>query len=117
MNIERVVDKAYQADFMKGLNKMHQNEHYTDVTLQSGDIHIRCHRIVLEAASDYFKAMFRCNLEESTSATVQLTMQPDMLTNVVKYMYTGEIELQLHFPLVAMLTFCIIIRKPDLQKL
>ena len=93
MKIERVVDKAYQADFMKGLNKMHQNEQYTDATLQSGDIHIWCHGIVLEAASDYFKAMFRCNLEESMSATVQLTMQPDMLTNIVDYMYTGEIEL------------------------
>ena len=93
MKIERVVDKAYQNEFMKGLHKMRQNEQYTDMTLQSGDVHIRCHRIVLEAASDYFKAMFRCGLEESTSATVQLTMEPEILTSIVDYMYTGEIEL------------------------
>ncbi|KAI0226983.1 Kelch-like protein 21 [Lamellibrachia satsuma] len=91
--IERVVDKAYQNEFMKGLHKMRQNEQYTDVTLLSGDVHFRCHRIVLEAASDYFKAMFRCGLEESTSATVTLTMEPEILTNIVDYMYTGEIQL------------------------
>ena len=95
MKIERVVDKAYQNEFMKGLHKMRQNEQYTDLTLQSGGVHIRCHRIVLEAASDYFKAMFRCGLEESTSATVQLKMEPDTLTSIVDYMYTGEIELTL----------------------
>ena len=37
--------------------------------------------------------MFRCNLEERASATVQLTIEHDMLTNIVEYMYTGEIEL------------------------
>ena len=37
--------------------------------------------------------MFRCGLEESTSATVQLKMEPDTLTSIVDYMYTGEIEL------------------------
>ena len=37
--------------------------------------------------------MFRCGLEESTSATVQLTMEPDILTSIVNYLYTGEIEL------------------------
>ena len=93
MKIERVVDKAYRNEFMKCLHNMRQNEQYTDLTLQSGDVHIRCHRIVLEAASDYFKAMFRCGLEESTSATVQLTMEPEIMTSIVDYMYTGEIEL------------------------
>ena len=93
MKIERVVDKAYQNEFMKGLHQMRQNEQYTDLTLQSGDVHIRCHRIVLVAASDYFKAMFRCGLEESMSATVPLTMEPEILTSIVDYMYTGEIEL------------------------
>ncbi|KAI0228478.1 Kelch-like protein 21 [Lamellibrachia satsuma] len=93
VKIEKVVDKAYQNEFMKGLHQMRQNEQYTDLTLQSGDVHIRCHRIVLEAASDYFKAMFRCGLEESMSATVPLTMEPEILTSIVDYMYTGEIEL------------------------
>ena len=78
---------------MKGMHKLRQNEEYTDVTLQSGDIQIRCHRNVLAVATDYFKAMFRCGLEESMSATVPLTVEPEIPTSIVDYLYTGEIEL------------------------
>ena len=78
---------------MKSLNKLRQNEEYTDVTLQSGDVHFQCHRVVLAAASDYFKAMFKCALKESKSDTVQLTIEPDVLTSVLDYVYIGEIEL------------------------
>ena len=93
MKIEAFVDKAYQNAFMKGMHNLRQNEEFTDVKLQSGDVQIRCHRNVLAVASDYFKAMFRCGLEESTSATVQLTIEPEILTSIVDYLYTGEIEL------------------------
>ena len=79
---------------MKSLQKLRQNDEYTDVTLQSGDVNIPCHRNVLAAASDYFKAMFKCGLKESTSDTVQLTMEPEILRSVVDYIYTGQIELR-----------------------
>ena len=72
---------------------MRRDDQFTDVTLQSGDVHIRCHRSVLSAVSDYFKAMFTCGLEETTSATVRLTIEPDLLTYIVGHIYTGEIEL------------------------
>ena len=93
MKVQKFVDKTYQNDFMKDMHKLRQNEEFADVTLQSDDVQIRCHRIVLAVATDYFKAMFRCGLEESTLATVQLTMEPEILTSIVDYMYTGEIEL------------------------
>ena len=78
---------------MRGVQKLRPDDHYTDVTLQSGDVHIRCHRSVLSAVSDYFKAMFTCGLEETTSATVRLTIEPELLTYIVRHIYTGEIEL------------------------
>ena len=78
---------------MRGMQKLHPDDHYTDVTLQSGDVHIRCHRSVLSAVSDYFKTMFTCGLEETTSATVRLTIEPELLTYIVRHIYTGEIEL------------------------
>ncbi|KAK2194285.1 hypothetical protein NP493_1g12024 [Ridgeia piscesae] len=37
--------------------------------------------------------MFRSGLEKSTSASVLLTMEPDILRKVIDYIYTGEIEL------------------------
>ena len=78
---------------MKAVHRLRQNNEYTDVTLESGDVQIQCHRVVLAVASDYFKAMFRCDLKETTSDTVQLTMDPEILTSIVNYIYTGEIEL------------------------
>ena len=75
------------------MNQLRLNDEYTNVTLVSGDVHIRCHRVVLAVASDYFKAMSRCGLKETTSDTVQLTMDPEILTSIVNYIYTGEIEL------------------------
>ena len=88
---ERFVNKAYRNDFMESIYKLRQK--YTDVTLLADGAKIRCHRIVLAVASDYFKAMFGCGLKESTSDTVQMTMEPGTVTSIIDYMYTGEIEL------------------------
>ena len=78
---------------MKFMQKLRHDEEYTDVTLQSGGVHFRCYRNVLVVAIYYSRAMFRCGLEECTSATVQLTIQPEILISIVDYMNTGEIEL------------------------
>ena len=75
------------------MHQLRQKEEYTDVTLQSGDVEIQCHRNVLAVASDCFKAMFRSGVDKSKSSTVQLTMTPDILSTIVQYIYTGEIEL------------------------
>ena len=91
--VERFIDEAYQHFFMKGMNQLRLNDEYTDVTLSSGDVHIRCHRVVLAVASDFFNAIFRCGLKETTSDTVQVTMGPAILTCIVDYIYTGEIDL------------------------
>ena len=90
---ETFVDKLYKNAFMKRMHKQRQADEYTDVTLQSNDVDIRCHRNVLAAASDYFHAMFRCDLKESTSDTIQVNMQPTILTRTTDYIYTGEMEL------------------------
>ena len=71
------------------MHKQRQSDKYTDVTLQSSSVDIRCHRYVLAAASDYLNAMFQCDVEDP----VQLNMKPEILTAIVDYIYTGEIEL------------------------
>ena len=87
------VDETYRRDFMANVHKLRQDNEYTDVTLQSGDVQMQCHRVVLAVGSEYFKALFRCGLQESRSDPVQLTMEPHILANIIDYMYTGEIEL------------------------
>ncbi|KAK2169929.1 hypothetical protein NP493_1171g00054 [Ridgeia piscesae] len=78
---------------MKNMNQMRLTARHTDVTLQTGLVKITCHRVVLAMASEYFDTMFTCGLEESTSPVVQLTMEPDTLSSIVEYVYTGVIEL------------------------
>ena len=77
---------------MKNVHKLRQKEEYTDVTLQSGDVQIQCHRVVLAVGSDYFKAIFRCGLQKNASDTVELTMEPEILSSIVDYMYRGELS-------------------------
>ena len=74
---------------MKRMHKQRQSDKYTDVTLQSSNVDIRCHRNVLAAASDYLNAMFQCDVEDP----VQMDMKPEILTAIVDYIYTGEVAL------------------------
>ena len=91
--VKLFVDKTYQNDFLKNVHQLRQREEYTDVTLQSGDVRIQCHRVVLAVGSKYFQAMFRCGLQKHPSDTVELTMEPEILSSIVDYIYSGEIEL------------------------
>ena len=86
---ETFVDKSYQNAFMKRMHKQRQSDKYTDVTLQSSNVDIRCHRNVLAAASDSLNAMFQCDVEDP----VQMDMKPEILTAIVDYIYTGELQL------------------------
>ena len=70
-----------------------QNEQFTDVELESGDIHIPCHKNVLAAASPYFNAMFTSGMQECASGIVALKVDSATLAGVVDYFYTAEIEL------------------------
>ena len=75
---------------MKRMHKQRQSDKYTDVTLQSSNVDIRCHRNVLAAASDSLNAMFQCDDKDP----VQMDMKPEILTAIVDYIYTGVVELK-----------------------
>ena len=46
-------------------NEMRQHKHRIDVTLVVGRRRIDAHRIVLEAASNYFRSIFKSVMDES----------------------------------------------------
>jgi len=47
---------------------------------------------MLSAVSDYFEAMFTSNLRESVEYEVTLEkVDPDALSSLVQYVYTGEL--------------------------
>uniref|UniRef100_A0A8C4NCK5 Kelch-like family member 5 n=1 Tax=Eptatretus burgeri TaxID=7764 RepID=A0A8C4NCK5_EPTBU len=65
-----------------------------DVVLVAGDRRISAHRLMLSAVSDYFEAMFTSNLRESTEYEVTLEkVDPDALSSLVQYVYTGHLQI------------------------
>ncbi|XP_041045706.1 kelch-like protein 38 [Carcharodon carcharias] len=85
-------DLSYQ--LLKQLNALRQEEILTDVILCAGDKEVPCHRNVLASSSPYFRAMFCNNFKESFLTRVHLLgIHVDILTQIVDYVYTGEITI------------------------
>lgn len=65
-----------------------------DVVLCAADREIPTHRAILAAVSPYFQAMFTHELMESSQDVVVIRdMSPDILSALVSFAYTGEIDL------------------------
>uniref|UniRef100_A0A8D0ACV1 Kelch-like family member 5 n=1 Tax=Sander lucioperca TaxID=283035 RepID=A0A8D0ACV1_SANLU len=66
-----------------------------DVILVAGDRRIPAHRLVLSSVSDYFAAMFTSDVREAKQDEVKMEgVDPDALSVLVQYAYTGRLELR-----------------------
>ena len=75
------------------VSEMKRDGFLTDFVINVGDVEIKCHRMVLAAASPYFRAMFSHDLSESQAGTVELQdMNVDVVRDVVDYCYSGELD-------------------------
>ncbi|XP_015599549.1 kelch-like protein 5 [Cephus cinctus] len=80
---------------LKVMEEYLYKEQLTDVTLIAGDRRFPAHRLVLSAGSEYFAAMFTSSLRESGQTEVELMeVDGDALWALVRYCYTGCIELR-----------------------
>lgn len=62
------------------------------INIVLGKKRIPAHKIVLCAATDYFKAMFMTNLRESTQEEVEIKdVDEQILLDLVGYCYTGKV--------------------------
>ena len=67
-----------------------------DVILVAGQRRLPAHRLVLSAASDYFAAMFTNDVREASMEEIKMKdVDPDALTSIVSFAYTGTIHIQL----------------------
>ncbi|PKU45092.1 kelch-like protein 4 [Limosa lapponica baueri] len=72
-----------------------QQKQLCDVLLIAGDQKIPAHRLVLSAASDYFAAMFTNDVREAKQEEIKMEgVDPDALKALVRYAYTGILELK-----------------------
>ncbi|XP_077388451.1 kelch-like protein 4 isoform X2 [Festucalex cinctus] len=72
-----------------------QHKQLCDVLLIAGDHKIPAHRLVLSAVSDYFAAMFTSDVKEAKQEEIKMEgVDPDALTSLVHFAYTGVLELK-----------------------
>uniref|UniRef100_A0A182KCB4 BTB domain-containing protein n=1 Tax=Anopheles christyi TaxID=43041 RepID=A0A182KCB4_9DIPT len=83
----------YSREVLKMMFMMRSHHMLTDVTLEVEQETFHAHKVVLSAASPYFKAMFTGGLKECEMARVKLQgVCPTAMTRILFFMYTGQIR-------------------------
>ncbi|XP_065347952.1 kelch-like ECH-associated protein 1B isoform X1 [Cloeon dipterum] len=84
---------SYLSEAMQMMQMMRSHRMLTDVVLEVGQELIHSHKVVLAAASPYFKAMFTGGLREADMERVKLQgVCPTAMAALVRFMYTGTIN-------------------------
>lgn len=73
---------------------LRQSQKLCDVTLVAGDEKLMAHKIVLAAASPYFKAMFTSGMREEEMSMIHLHgISPCTLVRLIQFAYTAEVDI------------------------
>ena len=76
-------------------HEMKKSSSLTDCVISIGEKEpsIKCHRMVLSAASPYVNNMFSCEMKESLSGCVKLDeLNSSAVTDLIDYCYLGELD-------------------------
>ncbi|RZF34385.1 hypothetical protein LSTR_LSTR008924 [Laodelphax striatellus] len=93
------VDKLYRnlhypLKVLQHFNSLRLNNKFCDVEIVAGGKVMKAHRAILSASCPYFQAMFSNGLIEEQKDTIELhTIQPEILSSLLDFIYTGEIEI------------------------
>ncbi|XP_012227641.2 kelch-like ECH-associated protein 1B [Linepithema humile] len=83
----------YLKEAMKMMFMMRSHHMLTDVILEVGSELFHAHKVILAAASPYFKAMFTGGLKECEMTRVKLQgVCPTTMARLMYFMYTGQIR-------------------------
>ena len=101
VNKENPIDGAMHFTIMKHpkeafetMNHLRQQNKLCDVTLRAGSETFQCHKLVLAAASPYFKAMFcTSGMKECEMCDIPLQgIKPSILAILIEFAYTSELH-------------------------
>ncbi|XP_066285875.1 kelch repeat and BTB domain-containing protein 8-like [Branchiostoma lanceolatum] len=90
-------DDSYEFGFLGTVGDLQEAGVLQDVVLEVEDRRFPCHRLVLSAASPYFRAMFtKFDMAESRQKTVVLQgLNAGMFGEILSYIYSGTLHLSL----------------------
>ncbi|XP_078572534.1 kelch repeat and BTB domain-containing protein 2-like [Branchiostoma floridae x Branchiostoma japonicum] len=89
-------DESYLHGFLGTVGDLQKNGAFQDVVLEVEGRRFPCHRLVLSAASPYFRAMFTSDMAESRQKTVVLQgLDAGMFEEILSYIYSGTLHVSL----------------------
>lgn len=88
-------DVSHPVELLDAFKTFYLDGLFTDITLQcASDVIFHCHKAVLAACSNYFKAMFTSDMKEKSKNQIKLSgLSPATLESLVIYTYTSEIQI------------------------
>ncbi|XP_035660358.1 kelch-like protein 20 [Branchiostoma floridae] len=89
-------DESYLRGFLGTVGDLQKDGALQDVVLEVEGRQFPCHRLVLSAASPYFRAMFTSDMAESRQKTVVLQcLDASVLGEILSYIYSGTIHVSM----------------------
>ena len=88
-------DNGYSDGVLLKLSDMQKDGLLTDFTFKVQKVSIPCHKVVLSAASQYFKSLFNSDGKNGERDGLILdTMNEHVMTNIIQYIYGQDILIQ-----------------------
>ncbi|XP_019634496.1 PREDICTED: kelch-like protein 18 [Branchiostoma belcheri] len=89
-------DEGYLRGFLGAVGDLQKDGILQDVILEVEERWFPCHRLVLSAASPYFRAMFTSDMAESRQKTVILQgLDADTFEEILSYIYSGTLHVSM----------------------
>jgi hypothetical protein len=86
--------EEFQRETCENLFKFKNESLFTDVHIYVEGVEFACHKVILCAASAYFRAMFSCDLKEARHGKVYIeNISPWTMKRLLDFIYTGRIEI------------------------
>ncbi|XP_025054046.1 kelch repeat and BTB domain-containing protein 3 isoform X2 [Alligator sinensis] len=92
--INSLVAEGHGIQILKVLQRFREQNIFFDFKILVKDEIIPCHRCVLAACSDFFRAMFEVNMKERDDGSVTISnLSPKAVKAFLDYAYTGKTEI------------------------
>lgn len=88
-----MVAEGHGQQILTVLQSFREQGMFFDFTINVKDEVIPCHRCVLAASSDFFRAMFEVNMKERDGSVTISNLSPETVKAFLDYAYTGKAEI------------------------
>lgn len=94
MSFSTYREKQYHRNICLKINEARKARKYCDVTLQSGEVKVTAHKLILTSFSDFFETLFQDHSSQELFLIDNISSE--ILETIVQFAYSGEIKITEH---------------------